>query len=140
MAIRNNAQGEIPYPDNDSVFDEAFAWFYDREASYMNSVVVYDSLLYRFRWNGNLSCFNASSGEKIYSETVRPYSFVASPVIAGDKLYLVAEEGTLYTVQAGRDFEILKEIPLGDVSLVAPGITSDMIIFRTASRLIGVGS
>lgn len=140
MAIRNDAQGEIPYPGNDSVFDRAFAWFYDREASYMNSVVVYDSLLYRFRWNGNLTCFNARTGEKIYSETVRPYSFVASPVIAGDKLYLVAEEGTLYTVQAGRDFRVLKEIPLGEVSLVAPGISPDMIIFRTASRLIGVGS
>ena len=108
MAIRNNAQGEIHYPDNDSIFDEAFAWFYDREASYMNSVVVYDSLLYRFRWNGNLTCFNARTGEKMYSETVHPFSFVASPVIAGDKLYLVAEEGTLYTVQVGRDFKVLK--------------------------------
>ncbi|MCF8224785.1 MAG: PQQ-like beta-propeller repeat protein [Bacteroidales bacterium] len=139
MAIRNDARGEIQYPDNDSVFDKAFAWFYDREASYINSVVVYDSLLYRFRWNGNLTCFNARTGERIYSESVHPYSFVASPVIAGDRLYLVAEEGTLYTVQVGKEFRVLKRIPLGEVSLVTPGISKDMIIFRTAGRLIAVG-
>jgi outer membrane protein assembly factor BamB len=140
MAINNSASGTIPYPENDSVHDDAFAWFKDREASYMNSVVVYDSLLYRFRWNGNLSCFDARSGEIIYSETVHPYSFIASPVIGKDKLYLVSEEGTLYTVKVGRSFQLLKKISLGEVSLASPGLAKDMIIFRTASSLIAVGT
>jgi len=138
MAVKSSAAGTIDYPKKEDKYEHPIAWFYDREASYMNSVVVYDSLLYRFRWNGNLSCFNARTGEKIYSEPVHTYSFIASPIIAGDRLYLVAEEGTVYTVQTGPEFKLLKTIPLGEVSLVAPGAVKDMIIFRTAGRLIAV--
>ena len=70
MALKNSVQGEIPYPDNDSIPGEDFAWFYDRGGAYMTSVLVYDSLLYRLRWNGNLACYDARNGELIYQQTV----------------------------------------------------------------------
>ena len=105
----------------------------------MSSVLVYDSLLYRLRWNGNLSCFDPRTGEMIYSEHVKNYSFIASPVASGGKLYLVAEEGIVHIVKAGKEYKEIMRIPLGGVSLVTPGIAEDMIIFRTADRLIGVG-
>ncbi|MFC2089736.1 PQQ-binding-like beta-propeller repeat protein [Bacteroidota bacterium] len=139
MAVKNSVEGEVAYAETDSTYGEDFAWFYDREGSYMTSVVVYDSLLYRFRWNGNLSCFDARTGEKYYSESVKPYSFIAAPVIADDRIYLVAEEGRLYVVKTGKEYELLNEISLGEISLVSPGLVQDMIIFRTAGRLIAVG-
>jgi outer membrane protein assembly factor BamB len=139
MAVKNSARGEIAYPENDSTYSEEFAWFYDRAGAYMTSVVVYEDLLYRFRWNGNLACFDARSGEEIYSESVRPYSFIAAPVISDGKIYLVSEEGTVFIVKAGKEYELLKTIPLGEISLVTPGLVKDLIVFRTASRLIAVG-
>ena len=104
----------------------------------MTSPLVYGSLLYMMRWNGNLSCFDAETGELIYRETVNPSSFIACPVAADGKIYLLSEDGDLYIVRAGKEFELLKKIPLGDVSLVTPGITEGMLILRTASRLIAV--
>lgn len=139
MAVKNTAEGEIAYPKGDSVNSEDFAWFYDRDGAYMTSVLVYDSLLYRLRWNGNLSCYDARSGEKYYSQTVDPSSFIASPVIAGDKIYLVAEEGMVYVVNTGTEYEELYQSPLGEVSLVTPGLVQDLLVFRTAGRLIAVG-
>lgn len=138
MAVKNDAEGKVRYPKSDSTASDDFAWFYDRGGAYMSSVLVYDSLLYRLRWNGNLICLDARSGELIYDETVFPYSFIASPVAADDRIYLVAEEGTVYIVEAGRDYKLLAKIPLGEVSLVTPGIVEGMIIFRTAGRLIAV--
>ena len=138
MAVRNSVRGEVPYPDNEEDPGNDFAWFYDRQGAYMSSVLVYDSLLYLMRWNGNLSCFDARSGELIYRETVHPYSFIASPVAADGKIYLVSETGELYIVEAGRSFKILKTIPLGDISLVTPAISEGMLIFRTAGRLMAV--
>lgn len=138
MAVKNTAEGVIPYPESDSTASDEFAWFYDRGGAYMSSVLVYDSLLYRLRWNGNLVCGNARTGELFYDETVFPYSFIASPVAADDRIYLVAEEGMVYIVGTGRDYELLAKIPLGEVSLVTPGIVEEMIIFRTAGRLIAV--
>ena len=138
MAVKNDARGKIPYPDNDSVFDDRLAWFYDRGGAYMTSVLVYDSLLYRLRWNGNLACFDARTGEQIYQETVSPTSFIASPVAADGRIYLVSEEGELYTVAAGRQYRLLNRIPLGEASLVTPGLSEGMMVLRTQGRLIAV--
>ena len=104
----------------------------------MTSVLVYDSLLYRLNWNGSLSCFDARTGEIIYKETVHPSSFIASPIASDGKIYLVSETGDLYIVKAGREYKLLKKIPLGEVSLVTPGIAEGILILRTAGRLIAV--
>jgi outer membrane protein assembly factor BamB len=138
MAVRNSARGEVPYPENESEPGDDLAWFYDREGAYMTSVLVYDSLLYRLRWNGDLTCFSARTGEEIYQQTVNPSSFIASPVAADGKIYMVSEEGDLYIAAAGPQFRLLNKIPLGEVSLVAPGISRGMLILRTAGRLIAV--
>lgn len=140
MAIRTKVKGEVPYPEDEKDPGDHFAWFYDRQGAYMTSVLVYDDLLYRLRWNGNLSCFDARSGELIYSETVNPSSFIASPVASDQKIYMVSENGDLYIAEAGREFKLLKKIPLGEVSLVTPGITEGMLILRTASRLIAASA
>jgi outer membrane protein assembly factor BamB len=140
MAVKNSVKGEVAYPENESDLGESFAWFYDRQGAYMSSVLVYDNLLYRLRWNGNLSCFDARSGELFYSETVNPSSFVACPVASDNRIYMVSEDGDLYIAATGKEFKVLKKIPLGEVSLVTPGITDGMLVLRTASRLIGVSS
>ena len=140
MAIHNSATGTVDYPEKDTVSAGPIAWFQDRGGAYMSSVMVYDGLLYRMRWNGNLSCLVPETGEVIYEQTVHPSSFVASPVAADGKLYLVSETGDLYIIKAGREFQELKKIPLGETSLVTPAISPGMIIFRTASRLIAVSN
>ena len=104
----------------------------------MTSVLVYDSLLYRLRWNGNLGCYNARTGQEIYQQTIHPSSFIACPVAADGKLYMVSEDGDLYIAATGEEYRLLKKIPLGEVSLVTPGIAPGMLILRTASRLIAV--
>ena len=138
MAVKSSAQGQIEYPENNDSAGDSFAWFYKRQGAYMTSVLVYRDLLYRLKWNGNLTCFDARSGELLYRETVNPGSFIASPVASDGKLYLVAEDGDLFVVEAGREYKLLKEIPLGEVSLVTPGIAEGMLILRTAGRLIAV--
>ncbi len=140
MAIKNSVTGEIPYPETDSLPGDGIAWFYDRGGAYMTSVLVYDSLLYRLRWNGNLACFDARSGEEIYSQTVNPSSFIACPVAADGRIYMVSESGDVFIVQAGRESRLLQQIPLGEVSLVTPGISEGMIVFRTAGKLIAVSA
>ncbi|MCK5065974.1 MAG: hypothetical protein KAR16_00985, partial [Bacteroidales bacterium] len=82
--------------------------------------------------------FDARSGELLYRETLDPTSFIACPVASDGKIYMVAEDGDLYVAEAGRKYKLLKKIPLGEVSLVTPGISEGMLIMRTAGRLIAV--
>ena len=138
MAVKNSAEGVISYPENDSLPGAGLEWFYDRAGAYMSSVLVYDSLLYRLRWNGNLACYNARSGEEIYQQTVNPSSFIASPVAADGKIYMLSEYGELYIVQSGPEYKLLKKIPLGELSLVTPAIAPGMLVLRTTNRLMAV--
>ena len=61
------------------------------------------------------------SGMEIYQQTVNPSSFIASPVAADGKIYMVSEYGELYIVQSGPEYKLLKKISLGELSLVTPG-------------------
>lgn len=138
MAVRNSVSGTIAYPDSETAPGDSFAWFRDRGGAYMSSVLVYDGLLYQMRWNGNLTCLDPSTGEMIYEQTVHPSSFVASPVAADGRIYLVSEIGDVYILGTGKKFTPLSVIPLGEPSLVTPGIAPGILIFRTASRLIAI--
>jgi outer membrane protein assembly factor BamB len=138
MALKNSARGDIPYPSSEEKPGDDFAWFYNRQGAYMTSVLVYDDLLYQLRWNGSLSCLDPRTGEIIYRETVNPSSFIASPVASDGKIYLVSEDGDLYIVKTGREYKLLRKIPLGEVSLVTPGIAEGILVLRTAGRLIAV--
>ncbi len=138
MAVKNSAEGVILYPENDSLPGAGLEWYYDRGGAYMTSVLVYDSLLYRLRWNGNLACYNARSGEEIYQQTVNPSSFIASPVAADGKIYMLSDYGELYIVQSGPEYKLLKKIPLGELSLVTPAIAPGMLVLRTTNRLMAV--
>lgn len=140
MAVQNNAKGAITYPENDSTEVDGLEWFYDRKGAYMTSVLVYDSLLYRLRWNGNLACYDARSGKEIYQKTVSPSSFIACPVAADGKIYMVSEYGELFIVQGGPEYKLLHKIPLGDLSLVTPAIVPGMLVLRTSGRLMAISN
>ena len=64
--------------------------------------------------------------------------FIASPVASDGKIYVVSDQGNVYTLKAGAEFEILAENKLGDISMVVPALTDDVIYFRTQHSLIAV--
>jgi outer membrane protein assembly factor BamB len=139
LAIRKNATGRIRYPQEEKT-DSSIVWFLDRGGAYLQTMLVYKDLLYNMRWNGNLACFDASTGIQQYRETVSPESFVASPVASDDRIYLVSEVGDVHIVKAGPEFKLLQVLPLGEVTLSTPAIADGIIVFRTTGHLIGVGN
>ena len=72
VARAASVTGVVKTPSGDPVggasITKVLVEFYDRGGAYMTSVLVYDSLLYRLRWNGNLACFEARTGELVYQE------------------------------------------------------------------------
>ncbi len=137
LAIKNEARGELNMES-----DPFIAWSIPRRGSYMQTMLLYKGLLYNLRWNGNILCFDAQTGEEIYDEKLggKNKSFTASPVAADDRIYAAGDDGTVYVLQAGKDFSLISEHHLDDVCMVTPAITDQMIFFRTQSYVIAVGS
>ena len=139
FAIRPEARGDITL-DPESTSNEYIVWSIRREGAYLPTNLVYGDYLYNLRMNGNLTCFNARTGEVIYKERIpRAMGISASGVASGGKLYYSLEQGDVVVIQAGPEFRILSRNPLDDLIMATPAISQDMILFRTQHYLIAVG-
>jgi outer membrane protein assembly factor BamB len=62
----------------------------------------------------------------------------ASGVAADGKLYFSAEDGTIFVVKAGAQFEILAKNKMKDVCMATPAISDNTIFFRTQHSVVAV--
>jgi outer membrane protein assembly factor BamB len=139
FAIRPEARGIITL-DKDSTSSKNIVWSIKRGAAYMPTNLVYGDYLYNLRMNGNLTCFDAKTGEVIYKERIpEAMGITSSGVASGGKLYYSIEQGDVVVVKAGPEFEILSRNPMDDLLMSSPAISEDMIFFRTQNKLVAVG-
>lgn len=139
MAVKTNAQGDITLKDN-TMANEYVKWSIPRGGSYMHTMLLYRDHLYNVNWNGEVTCLDPFTGKELWNGKLgKTQSFVASPVASDGNIFIVAEDGTVFIIKDGTAFEQLAEIPMGDVSLVAPAITEGAIFFRSQRYLFAVG-
>ncbi|MFA9393019.1 MAG: PQQ-binding-like beta-propeller repeat protein [Prolixibacteraceae bacterium] len=138
-AIRPNAKGDITL-QSDSTSNEYIVWSIKRGAAYMPTNLVYQNRVYNMRMNGQLSVFDALSGEKIYRESIpEARGITASGVAANNRLYYSTEQGTVFVLKAGDQFEVLAQNHLDDVIMATPAISENSLYIRTQHHLIAVG-
>jgi outer membrane protein assembly factor BamB len=139
IAVKADAKGDITLK-NKETSNQFVKWSIPRGGSYMHTMLLYRNHLYNIDWNGTIRCLDPVTGNEIYSGKLgKANSFVASPVASDGKIYIVDEQGNVYILKDGDSFQVLSEMPMDDVSLVAPAITDGSIFFRTQKYLISVG-
>ena len=89
-----------------------------------------------------VSCFNARTGEAYYEQArlPQPYTIKASPVGAGDKIYLLSEEGDAIVLRRGPTFEVLSINPMGEMFLASPAVAGGELYLRSRERLYCVSA
>lgn len=138
-AVSKAATGDITLGDGQTS-NQHVKWALLRGGSYMQTLLLYDGCLYNLGWNGLLQVLDPLTGEEIYRQKLGDArSFTASPVASDGRVYLVDDEGTVYTVKSGRTYELIATSELGGISMTVPAITDGMIYFRTVEKLIAVG-
>lgn len=139
FAVKANAKGDISLPD-DSTANQFVAWRLKRSASYINTGLVYGDFLYILSdGGGRLSCYEASTGNKVYVEKIQGFGAVtASGVASNGKLYYSNENGDVVVIKAGKEFEIIAKNSLGETVMATPAISSNMLIYRTLHSLIAI--
>lgn len=133
-AIRSDAQGNLTETNSDAVL-----WKADRGGSYMSTPVVWGDFIYFGNTNGVVRCFHAMTGEKIYEERLGSQaSITASLVAANDKIYCPSENGIVYVVRAGPEFEVLSENEMGQPCFATPAISDGVLYIRTLKTLVAI--
>lgn len=137
-AIRLTSAGDVSLRE-ESTSNDSIVWSVRRGGAYMQTPLVYGEFLYNLQWNGALSCYRALTGELVYTQQLgKMDSFSASGVAADGKLYFTSEEGEVFVVKAGPDFEVLATNPMGDECMATPAISEGSLFFRTHHYLIAV--
>ncbi len=136
-AIKVGSTGNLTLPSGKDSSD-AIAWSTQRGGIYLPSPIVYGDLYYAINNNGILTAYDAKTGKRIYQQRIEGNSFVASPVAASGNLYLASEDGDVFVVKAGPQFELLAKNPIGEPILATPAWADDVLIVRGANHLFAI--
>jgi outer membrane protein assembly factor BamB len=131
-AIKSRGGGELG--------PSALAWSTQNGAPYTGTPLVYEGILYVCTDNGILTAYDAKTGERLYRSRVSPDAagFSASPVAAAGRIYLASEDGDLFVIKAGRQFELLAANSMGEICMATPAVSGDLLVVRTQRHLVGI--
>lgn len=139
-AIRADAVGDVSLKDGETA-NQGVAWSVaGRNGAYMQTPIIVGDYLYVCRDNGTLSAYHARTGERVYRQRLgNGGGFTASAVSDGRHLYYAGEEGDVYVVKAGPEFQETAVNSMGEICMATPAISEGMLLFRTRSHVVAVG-
>ena len=137
-AVRAGARGKLDLPA-DQTKSASVAWSVTKGGTYIPTPLVYRGHLYTLHNNGRLLCYDAKTGEVIYGARVgQGGAFTASPVAADGRLFIATEEGDVFVVRAGPQFEVLAQNAMGETIMATPAISDGVLLVRTLKHLYGL--
>ncbi len=140
-AIRASiATGDISLA-KDATTNAYIAWSEPRNGAYLQTPLIYDGLIYSARDNGVVNCYEAKSGKRLYQERLGTgrTGFSASPVASDGKVFFTSEEGDVYVLKAGPQFQLLATNPMGEICMATPAISEGLLYFRTQGQIVAIG-
>jgi len=137
-AIKAGSSGDLTLKDGKESSDTV-AWSKQRGGVYLPSPIVYGDHLYTVNNNGVLTAYDAKSGNRVYQQRIgEGGSFTASPIAAAGKLYIATEDGDVYVLKAGPQYELIAKNPMGEAILATPALAGDLLIVRGDKHLFAI--
>ena len=109
-------------------------WKTKQNAPRKPSLLLLGDLLYAIDDNGVATCWEALTGTVVWSERIGGH-YSASPLAAGDHIYLFSEEGKTTVLAPGREFKRLAESQLGDGFMASPAVSGKALFLRSRTHL-----
>jgi len=85
-----------------------------------------------------LTCYKIDDGTKLWEEDLKT-SFMASPSLVGDRLYLLSEKGVMFIVKTGNKYTESAKCPLGENCYSSPAFSDGRIYIRAVENLYCIG-
>ncbi|MCA9130965.1 MAG: PQQ-binding-like beta-propeller repeat protein [Planctomycetales bacterium] len=123
---------DLKSPNHELLFAEKDA------APYVPSPVAQGNLVFLWSDKAIVSCIELPSGKMHWKERVSGNTST-SPVIAGDKVIGITEDGKVTILSASQNYHELGSVELGDITRATPLVAREYILFRTNSQLYCVG-
>ncbi len=130
FAIRPGARGDA---------QNHVLWTAERSSPYTPTPVAYDGILYVIVDNGILSAYDLGTGERLYRERLEVGAgFSASPIVSDGRIYLPSEDGAVFVVSAGREFQSLARNEMGEPLMASPAVSDGTLFVRGSRHLFAI--
>ena len=114
-------------------------WAFDKGPD-VPSPVTDGTLLYLVDDRGVVHVLDNKTGAVVYGpQRLKPGTYSSSPVLAGDRIYVLNEDGLTTVIKSGREFQVLAENPLGEYVLGSPAASDGQLFIRTGQHLYCIG-
>ncbi len=107
--------------------------------AYVPSSILHGGHLYVVSDQGMATCYVVADGKIKWQQRLRD-KFSASPILVGDRLYMAAESGTTYVIQASPTYKRLAANRLGKGQMATPAVSGDRLLIRTGGKLYCVSA
>ncbi len=135
-AFRPGAAGDITLKEGETASD-AIVWRQQAAAPYIPSPVAYGGRIYVVLDQGFISCYDATTGKEIYGRTRidAGAAFSASPVAMDGMIFCSSEDGDVYVIKAGDQYELLAKNSLGESIMASPAVSGGNMFIRSIGHL-----
>lgn len=110
-------------------------WTVDRRIPKTPSFILNGDQLVVLDDTGFLSGINTATGDEVWREKLIG-NFSSSPLLCGDTLYCLTEDGVAYVLELGKTgAETLSEIDMGERLFASPAVIDGDLIIRSEKHL-----
>jgi outer membrane protein assembly factor BamB len=144
-AIARGCRGDLTLPKGATQSDRVL-WSKTKCGAGMPSPVVIGDHLY-FLDKIAVCCDKRTGVEKYRKRLPSGSTAVGSPLVVGDRIYLVNERGRVVVLQAGPEFKVLAESPVADpqtggdeIFWATPAVMGDALLIRSTDAVYCIRS
>jgi len=140
FVIRAGASGDITLGKGQTSSAQV-AWSRQQRGPYMPTPLIYGEYMYVLANQGIFDGYELSTGKEIYRQRLAHQGggFSASPVAADGRIYLASEDGDIFVVKAGKDYELLATNPMGQRLMATPALSGGRMFIRAEHDLFAIG-
>ena len=127
--------------EGDLTGTDAIRWHTDATGSEVSTPLIYKNRLYVFKSIAAvLSCFDATTGAPLFERTRIPgmKHVYASPLAAGNHIYINGREGTTVVLRPADTFEIVASNTLDEVLDASPVAIGDTLYLRGRHHMYSI--
>lgn len=116
---------------------DAVAWRQTAAAPYIPSPIAYSDYVYVLLDQGFIACYEAKTGKEVYGKTRIDVGaqFSASPVAVDGKIYCPSEDGDVFVIKAGPQYQLLTKNSIGESIMASPAVSDGKMFVRTIKHL-----
>jgi outer membrane protein assembly factor BamB len=104
----------------------------------VSTPLIADGLVYLLHKDGKLQCVDLETGKDVYLKRTHTGQHRTSPLLADGRLYFGSNDGWVSVVRAGRTFELLDRVDLGEAVTASLLVADGTLYVRSYDALYAI--